>query len=91
MTPYLILDDGMKDALCYAAKRGVEVIIIMPHIPDKKYAYLLARTYYPELLKAGVRILNMNRALSTRRFLPVDDEKATVGTINWISQSVPAF
>lgn len=45
MTPYLILDDGMKDALCYAAKRGVEVIIIMPHIPDKKYAYLLARTY----------------------------------------------
>lgn len=84
MTPYLILDDGMKDALCYAAKRGVEVIIIMPHIPDKKYAYLLARTYYPELLKAGVRILNMNRALSTRRFLPVMMRKPRWEPSTWI-------
>ena len=56
MTPYLILDDEMENALCYAAKRGIDVTIIMPHIPDKKYAYLLARTYYPELIEAGVKI-----------------------------------
>ena len=82
MTPYLILDDGMKDALCYAAKRGVEVIIIMPHIPDKKYAYLLARTYYPELLKAGVRIFEYEPGFVHAKVFASDDEKATVGTIN---------
>ena len=48
MTPYLILDDEMVAALRYSAERDVETIIIMPHIPDKKYAYLLARTYYKE-------------------------------------------
>ena len=36
ITPYLILDDGMKNAMAYAAKRGIDVKIIMPHIPDKK-------------------------------------------------------
>ena len=53
MTPYLILDDVTLTALKYSAKRGVETIIIMPHIPDKLYAYLLARSYYAELLRAG--------------------------------------
>ena len=56
MTPYLIPDHDMITALTYAAKRGVEVIIIMPHIPDKWYAFVLAKTYYNELLDAGVQI-----------------------------------
>ena len=82
MTPYLILDDGMKDALQYAAKRGVDVKIIMPHIPDKKYAYLLARTYYPELLKAGVQIFEYEPGFVHAKVFVSDDEKAAVGTIN---------
>ena len=53
MTPYLILDDEMVNALSYAAKRGIDVKLIMPHIPDKKYAYMLARTFYPELTRAA--------------------------------------
>ena len=56
MTPYLILDYQMMMALTYAANRGVEIIIVMPHIPDKKYAFVLAKTYYNQLLEAGVRI-----------------------------------
>lgn len=56
MTPYLILDNEMMTALKFAAKRGVEVIIIMPHVPDKWYAFVLAKTYYNELLDAGVQI-----------------------------------
>lgn len=52
MTPYLILDHEMLTALTYAAKRGVDVKIIMPGIPDKAYAFALAKTYYPELLRA---------------------------------------
>ena len=56
MTPYLILDSDMITSLTFAAKRGIETIIIMPHIPDKIYAYLLARSYYAELLQAGVNL-----------------------------------
>ena len=82
MTPYLILDDDMKNALCFAAKRGVEVIIIMPHIPDKMYAYLLARTYYPELIQAGVQIYEYTPGFVHAKEFICDDEKAVVGTIN---------
>ena len=72
----------MKDALCYAAKRGVEVIIIMPHIPDKKYAYLLARTYYPELIASGVKIYEYEPGFTHAKIFVSDDEKAAVGSIN---------
>lgn len=53
MTPYLILDNEMIDALTRAAKGGIEVQIIMPHIPDKPYAFYLAKTYYEELSQVG--------------------------------------
>ena len=82
MTPYLILDDEMENALCYAAKRGIDVAIIMPHIPDKKYAYLLARTYYPELIEAGVKIYEYTPGFVHAKVFVSDDEKAVVGTIN---------
>ncbi len=82
MTPYLILDSEMVMALTFAAKRGVEVIIIMPHIPDKKYAYLLARSYYQELIEAGVKIYEYTPGFVHAKIFVSDDEKAVVGTIN---------
>lgn len=82
MTPYLILDNEMQTALTHAAKCGIEVIIIMPHIPDKLYAYLLARTYYPVLLKAGVRIFEYTPGFIHAKVFTSDDCKAVVGTIN---------
>lgn len=82
MTPYLILDDEMKNALCYAAKGGVDVKIMMPHIPDKKYAYMLARTYYPELIQAGVQIYEYIPGFVHGKVFVSDDERAVVGTIN---------
>ena len=82
MTPYLILDDITLAALKYAAKRGVETVIIMPHIPDKLYAYLLARSYYEELLKAGVRIFEYTPGFVHAKMFVCDDEEAVVGTIN---------
>ena len=65
MTPYLILDNVMSSALSFAAKRGVDVRIILPHIPDKKYAFILAKTHYRELISSGVSILSTRPALST--------------------------
>lgn len=82
MTPYLILDEEMITALTYAVKRGVEVIIIMPHIPDKIYAYLLARTYYRQLIDEGVQIYEYTPGFVHAKVFTSDDEKAVVGTIN---------
>lgn len=82
MTPYLILDSDMITSLTFAAKRGVETIIIMPHIPDKIYAYLLARSYYEELLLSGVKIYEYTPGFIHAKSFTSDDEKAVVGTIN---------
>lgn len=82
MTPYLILDYQMITALTYAAKRGVEVIIIMPHIPDKKYAFVLAKTYYNQLLEAGVRIFEYEPGFVHAKVFVSDWTKAVVGTVN---------
>lgn len=82
MTPYLILDSEMITALTYAAKRGVDVQILMPGIPDKPYAFAVAKTYYPELLKSGVRIFQFKPGFLHAKSFVVDDEKAVVGTIN---------
>lgn len=82
MTPYLILDDEMITALRYCAKRGVETVIIMPHIPDKIYAYLLARTYYKQLLKYGVKIYEYTPGFVHAKVFVSDDIRGCVGTIN---------
>ena len=82
MTPYLILDSDMITSLTFAAKRGIETVIIMPHIPDKIYAYLLARSYYAELLQAGVKIFEYTPGFVHAKVFTSDDEKAVVGSIN---------
>ena len=82
MTPYLILDDEMITALCYTAKRGVDVSLIMPHIPDKKYAFWLAHTYYAELIEAGVKIFEYTPGFVHAKVFVSDDIRAVVGSIN---------
>ena len=82
MTPYLILDGEMITALTRAAKSNIEVIIIMTHIPDKKYAFALAKTYYEELLEAGVQIYEYTSGFVHAKVCVADDDTATVGTIN---------
>ena len=73
---------SLMTALTFAAKRGIEVIIIMPHIPDKKYAYRLARSYYMELLMSGVRIFEYTPGFVHAKVFSSDGEKAVVGSIN---------
>ena len=82
MTPYLIIDNEMITALTYAAKRGVDVKIIMPGIPDKSYAFAVAKTFYMELIKAGVKIYQFKPGFLHAKCFVSDDEKAVVGTIN---------
>ena len=82
VTPYLVIDNVMMSSLKFAAKRGVDVKIVMPGIPDKAYAYCLARTYYAELIEAGVEIYEYTPGFTHAKMFISDDEKATVGTIN---------
>lgn len=82
MTPYLVLDDQMMNALCFAAKRGVDVRILFPGIPDKPYAFWLAHSYYPELLRSGVRIFEYMPGFVHAKEFIVDGKRAVVGTIN---------
>lgn len=82
MTPYLILDNEMITTLTRAAKSGIEVIIIMPHIPDKWYAFVVAKTYYKELIESGVQIYEYTPGFVHAKVFVADDDTATVGTIN---------
>lgn len=82
MTPYLILDNELLTALTYAAKRGVDVKLLLPHIPDKKMVFAIARTFYPQLLEAGVKIYEYIPGFVHAKVFVSDDEKAVVGTIN---------
>lgn len=82
MTPYLILDNEMLTTLTRVAKSGIEVIIIMPYIPDKPYAFAVAKTYYKELIEAGVQIYEYTPGFVHAKIFVSDDDTATVGTIN---------
>lgn len=81
-TPYLIIDNEMMTALCLAAKRGVDVRIVTPGIPDKKYVFLLTQSYYGQLSKSGVKIYEYTPGFLHAKSFVCDDEIATVGTIN---------
>ena len=82
MSPYLILDHEMENALKFAAQRGVDVSLILPGIPDKKTPYALAKTHYASLLDAGVKIYEYTPGFVHAKVFVSDDIKAVVGTIN---------
>ena len=82
MTPYLILDGQLESALCYAARRGVDVRIILPGIPDKRSAYCLAKTHFAALHEAGVKLYTYTPGFVHAKSFVADDTEAVVGTIN---------
>lgn len=82
ITPYLIITDEMTHALTLAAKRGVDVRIITPGIPDKKMVYSVTRSFYHNLVKHGVRIYEWTPGFCHAKMSVADDRMATCGTIN---------
>ena len=81
-TPYLLIDEEMQNAICQAAKSGVDVRLLLPHIPDKKAVFNLTRSYYGPLMEAGVRIYEFTPGLVHEKMFIVDDSVGSVGTIN---------
>lgn len=82
ITPYLIITDEMTHALSLAAKRGVDVRIITPGIPDKKIVYGMTRSFYNGLTRNGVRIYEYTPGFCHAKMCISDDLLATCGTIN---------
>ena len=81
-TPYLILDDEMIRALTRTAQCGVDVRIIIPHIPDKWYVHIISRTHYKRLLDGGVRVYEYLPGFIHAKQIVCDDAMAIVGTTN---------
>ncbi len=82
ITPYLIITDEMTHALSLAAKRGVDVRIITPGIPDKRMIYGVTRSFYNALVRNGVRIFEWTPGFCHAKMSVADDRMATCGTIN---------
>ena len=82
MTPYLILDNEMVTALRFAARRGVDVRLVLPHIPDKRTVFALTKNHYQELIEVGVRIYEYTPGFVHAKVFLCDDIHAVVGTIN---------
>ena len=72
----------MMTSLCTAAKAGIDVRIITPHIPDKKTVFFLTRSYDAPLQNAGVHIYEYTPGFIHAKTMVCDDEYAIVGTIN---------
>lgn len=81
-TPYLIIDNEMKTALLLAAKNGIDVRILVPHIPDKWYVFCVTRSNYECLIDGGVKIYEYTPGFIHSKTFVADDKVAIVGTVN---------
>lgn len=88
MTPYLIMDDALCQAVENAALRCVQVKLILPGIPDKWLVKELAKSHYARLIKAGVEIYEYTPGFVHAKCYLADDETAMVGTINMDHRSL---
>ena len=82
LTPYLIITDELSRALGLAAKRGVDVRIITPGIPDKKTVYAVTRSYYAGLVRRGVRVYEYTPGFCHGKQCVCDGKLAVIGTSN---------
>jgi len=81
-TPYLIVDQLVLSALALAAKSGVDVRIITPHIGDKWFVHTVTRSYYQRLIWAGVKIYEYSPGFIHSKVIVADDQVGIVGSIN---------
>ena len=81
-TPYLIIDNEMATALKIAAKSGVDIKIVTPYIPVKKFVHAVTKSYYESFIKDGIEIYEFTPGFMHAKTFVVDDEYGVVGSIN---------
>jgi cardiolipin synthase len=86
-TPYFVPTEALVTALSTAARRGVDVRLIIPRRGDSRLIDLAARSYVPELLDSGVRVFEYQPRFIHAKTMVVDDDIAVVGTANLDNRS----
>ncbi|QGQ44670.1 cardiolipin synthase [Metabacillus sediminilitoris] len=81
-SPYFVPDEDILSALKVAALSGIDVRLIVPYKPDKKIVYYASRSYFPELLEAGVKVYEYEKGFLHSKIIIVDYELASIGTAN---------
>ncbi|MDR6124546.1 cardiolipin synthase [Bacillus sp. SLBN-46] len=81
-SPYFIPDEDIFSAIKVAALSGVDVRLLVPNRPDKRIVFHASRSYFPELLEAGVKVYEYERGFMHSKIVIVDDELASIGTSN---------
>ncbi len=82
-TPYYAVEESIQKALCIAGDAGVDVRLLIPGIPDHhKITYMVAQTYFGELLSHGVKIYKYVPGFLHAKSVMVDREVALVGSTN---------
>lgn len=81
-SPYLILNESISMALITAALSGVDVRIVVPGISDHIVVFWGSRSYYPELIEAGVKIYEYKKGFIHAKSMVVDTEIVSIGTAN---------
>ncbi|MCP5458302.1 MAG: cardiolipin synthase [Gammaproteobacteria bacterium] len=81
-TPYYVPDEPMQAALCASARRGVETTLVFPARNDSWVVAAASRSYYADLLAAGVRIFEYQGGLLHAKSLTLDGEMALIGSAN---------
>jgi len=81
-TPYYVPDEAMQTALCASAYRGVETTVIFPARNDSFIVQAASRSYYADLLEAGVRIFEFKGGLLHTKSLTLDGEITLIGSAN---------
>jgi cardiolipin synthase A/B len=81
-SPYFIPDEDIFSAIKIASLSGIDVRILVPKRPDKRIVFHASRSYFPELLEAGVKVYEYDRGFMHSKIVIVDDEIASIGTSN---------
>jgi len=81
-TPYYVPDDPLQRALCDAAYRGVDTTIVFPARNDSWIVGAASRSYYADLLQAGVKIHEYVGGLLHTKSLTLDDDITLIGSAN---------
>jgi cardiolipin synthase len=87
-TPYFVPDEALLQALKSASKRGLSVTVIVPRRNDSKLAQFAGRSFYDELLVAGVCILRFNGGLLHSKTVVIDEHLVLIGSVNLDMRSI---
>ena len=81
-TPYFVPDESMLNALCSAAYRGVNTTIVFPARNDSWVVAAASRSYYSDLMAAGVKVYEFSKGLLHSKTMTLDGEVVLIGSAN---------